>query len=119
MKSAPEIQPPGLHPRFHSSIPTLVETAHKTRNNLRPVMEGAASLVAEVRDYLRFEIDKVVVAIQKAEWEGKVDLTKLKAHRDELKTFQDWLDRFDIQQPFATLGVIVDALESLEKEHPP
>jgi hypothetical protein len=119
MKSTPEATIPMIHPRFRQSIPTLVEAASETTSDLRPIVERATSLVAEVRDYLRFEIDKVVVAIHKADWERQSDVAALKSRLDQLNIFADWIDRFDMAQPVATLGVIVDALEELQKEHPP
>lgn len=119
MKSTPETRVPGIHPRFYSSIPDLIESAQKTRNILEPVIAGATSLVAEVRVYLQYEIDRVVVAIKKAEWEERSDVTAAKSHLEDLKAFERLIEQFDMQAQYAALGLIAEGIRDLSSQHPP
>jgi predicted KAP-like P-loop ATPase len=119
MKSTPELKLSGLHPRFLAQIPALVETASETRNTLRPMMKQAESLVSEVKGFVEFEIDKAVVAIEKAEWEARSDTAEAKGKLEELRTFHHWLSGQIVAQPDTVLGVIVEALGELSKDNPP
>jgi hypothetical protein len=119
MKSTPELKPPIFHPQFRQSIPAMVEEAHVIRNKLLFIMAEATSLVSSAGSYLEFEIDKLVVAIQKAEWENQVDLSKAKERLAELEVLLQSTKRDDLKRGYDTLDVIAGALKTFGQEHPP
>lgn len=119
MKPAPEIRAPRFHPKFRQLIPSMIEDIAKVRNDIGPIADSAGSLLSQISSYLEFEIDKLVVAIQKAEWEAQADLVGIKARRDELESFKTWMDEFEINEFVGMLSVVGEALTEMGKEHPP
>jgi hypothetical protein len=119
MKSTPELKLPPLHPRFAAQIPDLINKAGEASMALRPAIKQAESLVAEVKGYLDFEIDKAVVAIQKADWEARSNTIEAKVKLEQLQTFQRWLISASDGQLYTVLGIIAEALTELNKEDPP
>lgn len=119
MKHTPDIPAPIFHPAFRQSMPRISQEVRHNRHILEPIIDAVESLVSQVQAYLRFEIDKVVVATQKADWEGRTATGKLKERMERLTQLEARLVEFDMRKPFDTLEFMLDEISEMSQDQPP
>lgn len=77
-----------LNPAFREAVPGFVEAVAHAVLEVRPLARRLEVMIGAMHDHLRFEIDKIDLAIQRAEWESRPtspSLEELKARRETLE----------------------------------
>lgn len=111
-KKAPEelTEKPQLNARFEAQLPQIIEEISRVLNVTRPEIEDAAISVAELHDYLNFEIQKTSLKIEQLKWETRVD-------PGEKQRTQAWLDELiALRETFPSDGLAASVafLENLK-----
>lgn len=100
LENEEELKPP-ISPRFRERLQSsIMEEMAKPIAFAEPLLEAAKVAVDEAADFVAFEIQKVELQLQKAEWESIVDV-------EDVAKKKEWLERLrQVQQDLKTDGAL-------------
>lgn len=95
-----------LHPHFERSLEDIVEEICIARLIVEPALERMQTSINELQTYLKYEVDRVTLLLERKGWECRCD-------PDDRRAMMAWGDRLDEIRDLATVERLKASLEFL------
>lgn len=109
-------QPPPLNPHFQSMLPEMIEDLSQVVIGITGQLDTASVRTGQFLDHLQFEIDKVRLALDRLQWEPKVDTVdkaRLEAWLAKLTAIHADIEGKDVK---ASLTFVEGLLEHMSED---
>lgn len=100
-----------LNRQLVRALPAIREDLAETLSIVEPRLNAVADRVAELRDYLAFEVEKARLALDRAEWDSRSDAAGARAHLQRLVELHEMLNEKDALATVTFLKGILGAFE--------